>query len=103
MVMLHIKLKGITNAETLKQFFLPADPPPPALVPVRGVKIQLFKNMVMLHIKLKGMEHRAPCKHIHKMYYLTAHTLNMWVGLKGEKLTVVTLHIKLRGKKYRLT
>ena len=35
---------------------------------------------------------------------LSLHTFNLWVGLKGKKnLNVVMLHIKLRGKEYRLT
>ena len=31
MVMLHIKLKGIKNAATWKQIFLPTEPPPPGV------------------------------------------------------------------------
>ena len=53
----------------------------------------------MLHIKLNGKEHRWP-----STYSLLTHALNLWVGLKGKQnLNVVMLHIKLMGKKYRLT
>ena len=80
----------------------PTHPPPPR--PWRwgqDVKIPLFQNMVMLHITLKGMGHRAPCKHIFCPY---KHTFKLWVGLKGKKLlNVVSLHIKIRGKRHRLT
>ena len=58
MVMLHIKLKGITGAATCNMVanIMPADPPPPPPDPGgQKVKIQqLFQNMVILHIKLKA-------------------------------------------------
>ena len=64
MVMLHIKLKGITNAATWYQIFCPQTPDPGG-----GVKIQNFQNMVMLFIKLKGMQQhsvrRPPPPHTH--------------------------------------
>ena len=59
MVMLHIKLKGITGAATCNMVanIMPADPPPPPPPRPWGqkVKIQLFQNMVILHIKLKAI------------------------------------------------
>ena len=50
MVMLHIKLKGITGAATCNMVanIMPADPPPNP--EGQKVKIQLFQNMVILHI-----------------------------------------------------
>ena len=55
-VMLHIKLKGITNAATLKQIFCPQTPSPPRPWGWdQKVKIQFFQNMIILHIKLKGI------------------------------------------------
>ena len=59
-VMLHIKLKGITNAAARLQIFCSQTP-----TPTRPwgwdqqVKIQLFQNMVMLHIKLKRIKNAA--------------------------------------------
>ena len=57
MVMLHIKLKGITGAATCNMVanIMPADPPPPPAPGGQKVKIQLFPNMVILHIKLKAI------------------------------------------------
>ena len=57
MVMLHIKLKGITGAATCNMVanIMPADPPPPNASGGQKVKIQLFQNMVILHIKLKAI------------------------------------------------
>ena len=56
MVILHIKLNGITKCSNMVANILPADPPPPDPgVEVQKVKIPLIKNMVMLHIKLKGI------------------------------------------------
>ena len=54
MVMLHIKLKGITGAAACNMVAnnMPADTPHPG---VQKVKIQLFQNMVILHIKLKAI------------------------------------------------
>ena len=58
--MLHIKLKGITNAAARLQIFCSQTP-----TPTRPwgwdqqVKIQLFQNMVMLHIKLKRIKNAA--------------------------------------------
>ena len=56
MVMLHIKLKGITGAATCNMVanIMHADPPPPD-PGGQKVKIQLFQNMVILHIKLKAI------------------------------------------------
>ena len=56
MVMLHIKLKGITGATTCNMVanIMPADPPDPG-GQKQKVKIQLFQNMVILHIKLKAI------------------------------------------------
>ena len=53
MVLLHIKLKGITGAATCNMVanIMPADPPPPPPPPdPRGqkVKIQLFQSIVIL-------------------------------------------------------
>ena len=63
MVMLHIKLKGITGTATCNMVgnIMPADPPPPPPTDPGGqkVKIQLFQNMVILHIKLKGITDAA--------------------------------------------
>ena len=66
MVMLHIKVTGITKCKMLTNN-LPADPIPPTL----GVKgpIQIFQNNVMLHIKLKGITNAAILWH----YFLPAH------------------------------
>ena len=61
MVMLHIKLKGVTNAATCKYIFCPNTHPSSLGWGQRSKKIL---KVVMLHIKLIGMEHRAPCKHI---------------------------------------
>ena len=56
MVMLHIKLNGITGAATCNMVanIMPADPPPPD-PGGQKVAIQLFQNMVILHIKLKAI------------------------------------------------
>ena len=56
MVMLHIKLKGITGTTTRNMVAntMATDPPPPD-PGGQKVKIQLFQNMVMLHIKLKAI------------------------------------------------
>ena len=61
------------------------------------VKIQLFQNM---NIKLNRMEHRASCKHI-----FSPCTYSQPVGWfkRLKNLNAVMLHIKLSGKKYRLT
>ena len=50
MVMLHIKLNGITKCNNMVANILPADPPFHDPVGQKD-KIQLFQNMVMLHIK----------------------------------------------------
>ena len=55
-IMLHIKLKGNTNAATWSQIFCLQT----TLIPSPGVKVkmsknQLYQNTVMLHIKLKGI------------------------------------------------
>ena len=57
MVMLHIKIKGITGAATCNMVanIMPADPPPPPDSGGQKVEIQLFQNMVILHIKLKAI------------------------------------------------
>ena len=59
MVMLHIKLKGITGTATCNVVanIMPAEPPPPPHTDPGGqkVKIQLFQNMVILLIKLKAI------------------------------------------------
>ena len=58
MVMLHIKLNGITKCSNMVANILHADPPPlPTTLGGWGKKvtIQLFQNMVMSHIKLKGI------------------------------------------------
>ena len=58
-VMLHIRLKGITNAATRLQISclqtLPHDPRRWD----QKVKLKLFQNIVMLHIKLKGITNAA--------------------------------------------
>ena len=56
MVMLYIKLKGITGAATCNMVanIMRADPPPPD-PGGQKVKIQLFQNMVILHIELKAI------------------------------------------------
>ena len=64
MVMLHIKLKGITGAATCNMVanMMLADPPPPHPNPGgQKVKIQLFQNMVILHIKLKAIMNAVFC------------------------------------------
>ena len=55
MVMLHIKLKGITGTATCNMVanIMPADPPTDP--GGQKVKIQLFQSMVMLHIILKAI------------------------------------------------
>ena len=59
MVILHIKLKGITKCSNIVANILPADPSPSSRhYPRRWgqkVKVQLFQNMAMLHIKFKGI------------------------------------------------
>ena len=57
MVMLHIKLKGITGTATCNMVAntMATDPPPPPDPGGQKVKIQLFQNVVMLHIKLKAI------------------------------------------------
>ena len=62
MVMLHIRLKGMTNAATCKYIFCPNTHPSSLGWGQRSK--HFFLKVVMLHIKLIGMEHRAPCKHI---------------------------------------
>ena len=55
MVMMHIKLKGIWYAATLKQTLSPQSPPSPHPDPGGGSLVQFFfQNMVMLYIKLNG-------------------------------------------------
>ena len=53
MVMMHIKLNGITKCNNMVANILPTDPPNDP----RGQKIktQLCQNMVMLHNKLNGI------------------------------------------------
>ena len=54
--MLHIKLKGITNAGIVANI-LPADPPHPlTLWWGQKIKIQVFQNMIMLNPKLNGSQ-----------------------------------------------
>ena len=76
MVMLHIKLKGMTNAATCKHIYTQPDP-------WGGVKGQTFLKVVMLHIKLMGMEHRTPFKHIFRPY---THPGPLGVGSKGQNI-----------------
>ena len=57
MVMLHIKLKGISNEATWYQIFCrirPSHDPG-----VWKIKIQLLQNIVMLHIEFKGITNAA--------------------------------------------
>ena len=56
--MLHIRLKGITNAATWSQIFYP-------LALGWGPKVFFFFSQSShVHIKLMGMKHRTPCKQI---------------------------------------
>ena len=59
MVILHIKIKRITNPDMVANILpknpLPPIPPTPPWIWGQKVEIQLFQNMVMLHIKLKGI------------------------------------------------
>ena len=87
MVMLHVKLKRITNAA----IWLPADPPThtPHFDPLYGVsrsKFNFFQNMVMLHIKLKRItngETWLPADPLH-----TLHTPSLGMGSVGQNATV---------------
>ena len=64
MVMLHIKLKGITGAATWYQILCPHTPPPPPDPGSQNVKIQVFQNRVMLHIQLKTIANAVIWKQI---------------------------------------
>ena len=58
LVMLHIKLKGITNALTRQQILclqIPLTTSPHPGDAVNRSKFNFFQNMVMLHIKLNGI------------------------------------------------
>ena len=59
MVMLHIKLKGITNSANGSNYFARRPPPPT----ITGGWVQkakyFFQNMVMLHIKLNRLTNAA--------------------------------------------
>ena len=59
MVMLHIKLTGITEYRNMIANVLLAKLPPPPRILGQKVKIQLFQNNVRLHIKLKGITNAA--------------------------------------------
>ena len=57
MVMLHIKLKGITGAVTCNMVanIMPADPPPPApTLGVKRLKFNLFRTWSYCAYKIKG-------------------------------------------------
>ena len=60
MVMLHIKLKEITNAALCSNF---CPQTPPTTLPIKGAgnkrSDKLFQNLVMLHIKLNGITNAA--------------------------------------------
>ena len=58
--MLHIKLKGMTNAATYKHIVCPYIHPRP--FGSKGQNICFFLKEVMLHIKFKGIEHKIPWK-----------------------------------------
>ena len=94
--MLHIQLKGMTNAATSNRIFCPYIHPRP-LGWSRRSKQCFSLKVVMLHIQLKGMELRAPCKHIFCPY---THTRPLGWGqtVKLFLLKVVMLHIKFKGK-----
>ena len=95
--MLHIKVKGMTNAATCKHMLcLYAHPRP--LGEVKGQTF--FLKVVLLHSKLKGwnIEHHA------STWSILTRTLDPWGGVKMSKhflLKVVILHIKFKGKKHR--
>ena len=84
-----------------KYLFYLQPPPPPTMVV--GAQNSTFSEHGHVLYQIKGNE--ASVEHHASTYSLLTHTLNLWVGLKGKKknLNVVMLHIKLRGKKYRLT
>ena len=107
MVMLHIKLKGMTKIATCKHIFCPYIHPRPLRWDQRSK--HFFLKVVKLHIKITGMEQRAPCDHIfcpnthpRMQHYASTHsvltcTLDPWGGVKDQTffLKVVKLHIKL--------
>ena len=62
-LMLHIKLKGITNSEAQSPLPNSLTPPPDPWVGVKGQN-SFFQNKVMLHIKLKKITNAATWKKI---------------------------------------
>ena len=64
MSMLHIRLKGITNAATWWQIFFLQTPTLRPWEWGQNVKIQPFQNMVMLHIKKMGITNAATWQRI---------------------------------------
>ena len=69
MVMLHIKLKGMTHAVTWLQIFYLT----------LGVKTQRFQNLLMVHIKLKEITNETLSHLATLLSSLIAHE---WVGLQ---------------------
>ena len=93
MVMLHIKLKGMTNAATRRHIFCPYTHPRP----LGGVKGQnIFLKGVMLHYHCFGMELGAPCKHI---FCPNTHPRPLGWGQKIKKNLKVPCHVayKIKG------
>ena len=96
MVILHISLKGVTNAATRKCELCPFTYPQPL---GRGQKSKyFFLKVVIIHIKLMGMEHRAPCKFIF-CTYTNPRPLGLIQNIS--MLKVVMWLIKLKGIEHR--
>ena len=64
--MLHIKLKGMTNAATCNHIFFSLHAP--STPEMRSMAKTFFLKVLMLHTKLIRTGQRAPCKHIFSLY-----------------------------------
>ena len=92
MVMLHIIIKGMTNAATCKHIFCSYTHSRPL---GWGQRSNIFKE-VILHIKLMGMEHRTPCKHIFCLYKKNS---TPGVGSKGQNIFFTkSSHVAFKSK-----
>ena len=88
--MLHVKLKGITNAATRKYIFCPYTHPR-FLGWAKGKK--KFLKVVTLHIKIMGIKHKASCKHIFWPY-----THPQPLGWGQNILLTESSHVAIRRK-----
>ena len=100
MVMLHIKLNGITNAATCKHTFCPYTHSRSLGWSQRSKYFFSESSHVLYQIKKEwSIEHHA----IIYIYSVLTHTLDAWGGVKGHNyfLKVVMLHIRLTGMEHR--